>query len=75
MKIKDLDSLTVEQIIRLSFFHSLEKSLSDTKAGQVNTVWKITFRCNKSTASGWQLLDEFSENEYIVRYRLIDFNN
>lgn len=29
MKIKDLDSMDIEQLIKLPFFHSLEKELPD----------------------------------------------
>jgi len=69
-KMKDLDLLSIEQVIRLPFFYSLEKDGNRTK------MWKITFRCNKALSDGrWQLLDEISNNEYIVRYKIIDFNN
>lgn len=71
MKMKDLDSMNIEKIIRLPFFHSLEK---DTM-GVSSPCWKVTFRCNKTMAAGgWALLDEFSDNEYIVRYKIIDIN-
>lgn len=73
MKIKDLDKLTIEQIIRLPFFHTLEKDFPTKDSISTETYWKITLRCNKTTASGWALLDEFSDNEYIVRYKIIDF--
>lgn len=74
MKIKDLDSMDIEKIIRLPFFHSLEKNIPNAKKGEVNTMWKITFRCNRLLAEGlWGLLDYESESEYIIRYKLIDF--
>ena len=68
MKMKDLDSLTIEQIIRLPYFYSLEKD------GNRTMMWKITFRCNKAISDGrWQLLDEISDKEHMVRYKIIDF--
>lgn len=73
MKMKDLDSMSVEELIRLPFFHSLERDLPDAGMGKTSTMWKITFMCNKTTPKGWQLLDELSDKEYIVRYKLIDF--
>lgn len=74
MKMKDLDSMDVEKIIRLPFFHSLEKSIPNAQKGEVNTLWKITFRCNRILAEGlWGLLDHESETEYVIRYKLIDF--
>lgn len=69
MKMKDLDSMSVESIIRLPFFFSLERGTNNT----VSPCWKITFMCNKTTASGWQLLDEFFDTEFVVRYKIIDF--
>ncbi len=76
MQMKDLDKLSIEQIIRLPFFHSLEKNIPDPKNGEVNIMWKITFRCNKVLYIGrWGLLDEESDNEYMVRYKLIDFKH
>lgn len=73
-KMKDLDSMTIEQIIHLPFFRSLEKELP--AKGEVNTDkhWKITFHCNRKLSTGeYQLLDLISDKEYIVRYKLIDF--
>lgn len=73
-KMKDLDSMTIEQIIQLPFFRSLEKELPTP--GEVNTDkhWKITFHCNRRLPSGeYQLLDLISDKEYIVRYKLVDF--
>ena len=70
--LKDLDSLSIEQIIRLPFFHSLEKD----GPNPVTRMLKITFRCNKVLSIGlWGLLDIESETEFIVRYKIIDFNN
>lgn len=74
MKFKDLDSLDIEQIIKLPFFYTLEKSMPNVKDGEVNTMWKITFRCNKILADGvWGLLDHESDSEFVVRYKLINF--
>lgn len=74
MKMKDIDNMTIESIIRLPFFHSLEKSFPEAKPLHTDTYWKITFKCNKLTPSGqWQLLDQFFDNEFVVRYKLIDF--
>lgn len=74
MKLKDLDSMGIEQLIRLPFFHSLEKSVPNAQRGEVNTMWKITFRCNRVLADGlWGLMDAESESEYMIRYKLIDF--
>ncbi len=71
MKMKDLDSMEIEKIIRLPFFHSLER---DTM-GTYSKCWKIKFRGNKTTAAGgWLLLDEYSDTELIIRYKLIDIN-
>lgn len=73
-KMKDLDSMTIEQIIQLPFFRSLEKELP--ALGEVNTDkhWKITFHCNRKLSAGeYQLLDLISDKEYIVRYKLVDF--
>lgn len=75
MKMKDLDSMPVEEIIRQPFFHSMEKDLP-CGFGSLSTdkYWKITLRCNKKLPSGeYQLLDLISENEFIIRYKLIDF--
>lgn len=74
MKMKDLDSMDIEQIIRLPFFYSLKKS--DDPVGMANStkMWEITFRCNKIFPNGKHgLLDAESESEYMVRYKLIDF--
>lgn len=70
----DIDNMDIEAIIRLPFFHSLEKEVPDTKLLRTTTMWKITFRCNKITVMGtWSLLDMESENEFIVRYKTIEF--
>jgi hypothetical protein len=70
MKMKDIDTMSVDQIIRLPFFFSLERDVM----GSNTQCWKITFRCNKLTAEGgWQLLDELSDKEHMVRYKIIDF--
>lgn len=74
MKMKDLDSMPIETIIHLPFFHSLEKELPSSKSLNTDKHWKITFRCNKILSIGiWGLLDAESESEYMVRYKLIDF--
>jgi hypothetical protein len=71
MKMKDLDSMEIEKIIRLPFFYSLEKD----GPNPVTRMWKITFRCNKVLSIGlWGLLDAESETEFIVRYKVIDIN-
>lgn len=69
MRIKDLDNLHIEDIIRLPFFYSLEK-VSKT----VTKHWKITFKCNKITTDGnWALLDEIFDTEFVVRYKMMEF--
>lgn len=74
MKMKDLDSMSVENIIRQPFFHSLEKELPKSGSLSTDKYWKITFHCNRRLPTGeYQLLDFISENEFIVRYKLIDF--
>lgn len=74
MKMKDLDSLSIEEIIKLPFFRSLEKELPTSKSLNTDRRWKITFHCNKRLPTGeFQLLDLISDTEYIIRYRLIDF--
>lgn len=74
MKMKDLDGLSIEDIIRLPFFHSLEKYNPDAGKGELTTQWKITFRCNKVIYDGkWGLLDHESEAEFVIRYKIIDF--
>ena len=75
LRMKDIDSMDIEKIIHLSFFHSLEKSFPDAKLLETVPMWKIVFKCNKMAANGvWQLLDQFFECEFVVRYKLIDFN-
>lgn len=70
MKMKQLDTMSVDQLIKLPFFQSLERDIM----GANTHCWKITFRCNRVTADGgWQLLDELSDKECIVRYKIIDF--
>lgn len=74
MKMKDLDSMNIEDIIRLPFFVALEKELPNRDSISTDKYWKITFRCNKVLSIGlWGLLDAESESEYMVRYKLIDF--
>lgn len=69
-KMKHLDNLHIEQIIRLPFFYSLKKSKLQDGA----LHWEVVFKCNKITASGqWALLDFESDTEFITRYKLIEF--
>jgi hypothetical protein len=76
MKMKDLDDVAIEDIIRLPFFHSLEKEFPKKDSLSTDKHWKITFRCNKVLPNGlYGLLDAESESEYIVRYKLIDFKH
>lgn len=69
---KDIDIMPIEKIIHLPFFYSLEKD----GPNPATRMWRITFHCNKPLPdSRWQLLDEISDNVYIVRYKLVDFNH
>lgn len=69
---KDIDIMPIEKIIHLPFFYSLEKD----GPNPATRMWKITFHCNKVLSIGlWGLLDMESDNEFIVRYKMIDFNN
>jgi hypothetical protein len=75
MKMKDLDSMDIEKIIRLPFFYSLKTSNSNDGIAVSSKFWEIKFKCNRVTANGrWSLLDAESESEYITRYRIIDPN-
>jgi hypothetical protein len=70
MKMKDLDSMSIEEVIRLPFFYMLEKDGPNPRT----RMWKITFRCNKCLSIGeYGLLDLISESEFVVRYKIIDF--
>jgi len=70
MKMKDIDSMSIEDIIRLPFFYMLEKDGSNPST----RMWKVTFRCNKVLSIGeYGLLDLISESEFIVKYKIIDF--
>lgn len=70
MKMKDLDSMPIEEIIRLPFFYMLEKDGPNPST----RLWKITLRCNKVLSIGeYGLLDLISESEFVVRYKIIDF--
>jgi hypothetical protein len=74
MKMKNLDEMRIEDIIRLPFFHSLEKEFPKKDSLSTDKHWKITFRCNKVLPNGlYCLLDFESQTEYVVRYKLIDF--
>lgn len=74
-KLKDVGDYSIEQIIKLPYFHSLERIMPNAKEGEITPMWRISFRCNKTTPDGrWQLLDEVSDNEYLIRYKLIDVN-
>jgi len=73
---KDIDNMTIEQIIRLPFFHALEKEMPTGKGLSISKWWKITLRCNKVTSTGhWCLLNEVFDSEYVVRYKLVDFSS
>lgn len=70
MKMKDLDLMSIEQLIRLPFFHALQRHMPGTDKN-VTEYWKITFKCNRMTANGeWQLLDHIYETEYIQLLKL-----
>lgn len=49
---KDLDALSIEEIIKLPFFRSLEKELPTSKSLNTDRHWKITFHCNKRLPTG-----------------------
>jgi hypothetical protein len=74
---RQLDLLGIEDIIRLPYFHSLEKEICNPKEGYGdNKYWKITFRCHRIVANGqWQLLDTLSDKEYITKYKLVEFKS
>jgi hypothetical protein len=75
MRMKDVEMMPIESIIRLPFFFSLERQLPDIKGVNLDSWWKIVFHCNKVTNEGnWCLLDIISDSEYVVRYKLMDFN-
>lgn len=75
MRMKDLDLMSVEQLIRLPFFYSLKVSTKNDGIAISSKYWLITFKCNRVTENGgWSLLDAVSDSEYITRYRIIDPN-
>lgn len=73
MKMKDLDLMPIEQIIRLPFFYSLKISSDPKGIVGSSRFWEIKFRCNRMGDNGeWCLFDTPSDTEYITRYRIID---
>lgn len=71
---KDLDKLSIEQIIQLPFFYRLTRIKPDPTIHDTVECWEIVFRCNRFLGQGmYELMDEQSESGYIVRYKLIDF--
>lgn len=73
-RMSDLDKADIETIIRLPFFHRLEKELPNPKTFESGTMWKITFRCNKVLPNGmFGLLDESFENEFVIRFKIMEF--
>lgn len=72
----DLDKMTIEEIIRQPFFHSLEKQPPNAKEKDLIWYWKIVFRCNRFLPNGqYQLLDIIVDHEFVVRYKIIDFES
>lgn len=70
---KDLDKLSIEQIIRLPFFFSLRVTKPNLARLETAIYWEIIFKCNKVDSEGnWKLLDYESETEYFVRYKLVE---
>ncbi len=68
--------MSIEQIIHLSFFLRLEKTVPDFEKNDSAIMWKITFRCNRVLGDGmYGLLDESFESEFVVRYKIIEFKN
>jgi hypothetical protein len=75
MKMKDLDSMDIEKLIRLPFFYSLKISNNNDGIAVSSKFWEIKFKCNRVTENGgWSLLDAESDSEYITRYRIIEPN-
>ena len=73
MKMKDLDDMDIERIIRLPYFYRLERELRTSEDSLSSSFWKVTFKCNRIVVGGgWQLLDMISNDEFITRYRIID---
>lgn len=73
-RMRDLDAAAIEAIIRLPFFYRLEKERPKPETFESGTMREITFRCNKILPNGmYGLLDEEFENEFVVRYKIIEF--
>ncbi len=71
-KMKHLDRMHIEELIKLPYFYSLKRSMPDAKKWQSTAYWEIIFKCNKITPDGrWQLLDEIFDTEFVTKYKII----